>query len=258
MRYFLHLAYRGTSYHGWQKQLNTNLSIQQIIEDRLQSMTGENISLMGCGRTDTGVHAMQYFAHFDYDNDWNYDPIERLNRMLPEDISLFELIPVEKRAHSRYDAIERSYEYHIHLEKNPYLSLFSTYVFYSEYDYDLIRSGLNVLLETKDFRHLCLTPDKFKNTLCRLSVATLDISEDGQRWCFRFTANRFLKSMIRIIVARLLALGEGKITLDEFKDISKGNQKFKFRPLAYSQGLHLTKIVYPYLEKDVKASFLLR
>jgi len=171
---------------------------------------------------------------------------------------VYELIAVDKRAHSRYDATERSYEYHIHLEKNPYLSLYSNYVLHSGYDYDLIRSGLYVLLETKDFRHLCLTPDKFKNTLCRLSVATLDISEDGQRWCFRFTANRFLKSMIRIIVARLLALGEGKISFEEFSDTSKGNQMFKFRPLAYPQGLHLTKIVYPYLEKDVKASFLLR
>lgn len=258
MRYFLHLAYRGTSYHGWQKQLNTNLSIQQIIEDRLQSMTGENISLMGCGRTDTGVHAMQYFAHFDYEKEWVYDPIERLNRMLPDDISVYELIAVDKRAHSRYDATERSYEYHLHLERNPYLAPFSTYVLQKEYNYGLIRDGLQILLQTKDFRHLCLTPHKFKNTFCTLSVAMVEISEDGKRMCFRFTANRFLKSMIRIIVARLLALGEGKISLEEFSDTSKGNQSFKFRPLAYPQGLHLKKIVYPYMEKDVKASFLLR
>jgi len=258
MRYFLHLAYRGTAYHGWQKQLNTNQSIQHIIEDRLHHMTGETMSLMGCGRTDTGVHAMQYFAHFDYEKEWEYDPIERLNRMLPEDISVYELIPVDKRAHSRYDAIERSYEYHLHLERNPYLSPLSTYVIQAGYNFDLVKAGLNVLLETTDFQHLCLTPDKFKNTLCKLTVAELEISDDEKRMCFHFTANRFLRSMIRIIVARLLALGAGKITFDEFIDTSKGNQKFKFRPLAYPQGLHLTKIIYPYLERDVKASFLLR
>ncbi|MBK8517674.1 MAG: tRNA pseudouridine(38-40) synthase TruA [Saprospiraceae bacterium] len=257
MRYFLHLAYLGTAYNGWQKQINTQLCVQQILENALQKMTGEGMSVMGCGRTDTGVHAKQFFAHFDYEPNWNYDPVERLNRMLPDDISVFEIIPVEKRAHTRYDATFRSYEYHVHLEKNPYLARISTYLDTKKLDFEAIRKGLESIRNTTDFRHLCLTPDRYKNTICRISVAELEVSADSKMICFRFTANRFLKSMIRIMVARLIALGEGKIDLDTFADAQQGNQKLRFRTLAFPCGLHLSKVVYPYLEREVKASFTL-
>ena len=258
MRYFFHLAYRGSNYNGWQRQINTEKSIQQVLETTLEKMTGEYRSIMGCGRTDTGVHAKQYFAHFDYEDEWSYDPVVRINRMLPDDISVYEVIPVPQRAHARYDAISRSYEFHIHLERNPYLATFSSYYELAPLNYDAIKQGLNAILDIKDFRHLCLTPDRFKNTLCDVSFADLEISEDAKRLCFRFTSNRFLKSMIRIIVSRLLALGEGKISLDLFKDINIGNQQLKYRTLAFPQGLHLSKIVYPYLERDVNTTFLLR
>lgn len=255
MRYFIHLAYRGTAFSGWQRQSNTEKSIQALLEKTLEKMTGQPISIMGCGRTDTGVHAMQYFAHFDYGDEWNYDPVERLNRMLPQDISIYEVISVHDRAHSRYDAIKRSYEYHLHQQPNPFLAPFSTYYMLDELDIGAIRSGLDIIRSIDDFRHLCLTPDRFKNTLCTMYQAELSVSEDGMRLCFRFTANRFLKSMIRIIVSRLLALGEGKITLTQFEDINTGNQQLRYRTLAFPQGLHLTKVIYPYLERDVR-SFL--
>jgi tRNA pseudouridine38-40 synthase len=221
-------------------------------------MTGDTMSLMGCGRTDAGVHAMQYFAHFDFEKEFDFDPVERLNRMLPDDIAIHEIIEVHKSAHSRYDATSRSYEYHIHLDKNPYLSIFSSYVEPKDFDIDLMKDGLNFLTQLEDFRHLCLTPDRFKNTICRMSSAEIIRSDDGKRILFRFTANRFLKSMIRIMVARLLALGEGKLSWHVFKDVNTSNQKLPFKTLAYPQGLHLSKIVYPYLERDVKANFLLR
>ncbi len=258
MRYFIHLAYLGTKYNGWQRQKNAYNSVQQILEDTLQKMTGKRLGIMGCGRTDAGVHAMQYFAHFDYDQEWTYDAVERLNRMLPADIAVYELIPVHKEAHTRYDATGRSYEYHLHLERNPYLAPVSAYTRVSDLDFDAMKQGLDFIKKLSDFRHLCLTPDRFKNTLCTIYQARLEVSEDGKRICFRFTANRFLKSMIRIMVARLIALGEGKITMSVFEDINLGNQKLRFRTLAFPQGLHLSKIVYPYLERDVKATFLLR
>ncbi|MBK8626299.1 MAG: tRNA pseudouridine synthase A [Saprospiraceae bacterium] len=253
MRYFMHLAYRGTAFSGWQRQSNTEKSIQALLENTLEKMTGQPITIMGCGRTDSGVHAMQYFAHFDCDESWSYDPVERLNRMLPQDVSIYEMIPVHERAHTRYDAIKRSYEYHLHLQPNPFLAPFSAYYMLEELDIAAMRSGLDRIREIEDFRHLCLTPDRFKNTLCKMYQADLTVSEDGLRLCFSFTANRFLKSMIRIIVSRLLALGEGKITLTQFEDINTGNQQLRYRTLAFPQGLHLTKIIYPYLERDVKS-----
>ncbi len=258
MRYFIHLAYRGTAYRGWQRQANSGPSVQQVFENALNKMTKKTISFMGCGRTDAGVHATQYFGHFDYDGEWNYDPIERLNRMLPSDISVYELIPVHDRAHSRFDAIKRSYEYHMHTEINPFLAPVSAYYNnITTLDIDSMKAAVEGLKNITDFRHLCLTPDKFHNTFCYMYEADILISEDGKQFCFRFTANRFLRSMIRIMVSRLLALGQGEITLEEFNDVTRNNQSFTFRTLAFPEGLHLTRIVYPSLEREPKRFVLL-
>ena len=252
------MAYLGTAYRGWQRQENTNgKCVQQAVEDALLKMTKTQISFMGCGRTDAGVHAMQYFGHFDYANEWTYDPVERLNRILPKDISVYEIIPFENWVHSRYDAIQRSYEYHIHFEKNPFLSPVSAHYQTTGLDLDLLKIGVAHIQTLTDFRHLCLTPDKFVNTFCFMYQSQMVISKDGKQICFRFTANRFLRSMIRIIVSRLIALGEGVITLDEFKDVNRNNQSFLFRTMFFPEGLHLTRVVYPYLEREPKANFLL-
>lgn len=253
MRYFLHLAYRGTAYKGWQRQGNTDLSIQQKLENDLSKMMGTPISIMGCGRTDSGVHARQYFAHFDYDGEWSYDPVERLNRILPDDISVFEVIPVHPMAHTRYDAIKRSYEYHLHLDPNPFLSPFSSYHNKSLVAIENMKIGLESLLRMEDFRYLCLTPDRSKHTLCNIFEARMEVSTDQKRFVFYFTANRFLKSMIRIIVGRLLLVGEGKISLKELDDLNIGKIKLSYPVMAFPQGLHLTKIEYPYLTREVKS-----
>jgi len=258
MRYFIHLAYRGTAYRGWQRQANLGSSVQQVLENTLGKMTGKTIGFMGCGRTDAGVHAIQYFGHFDYEETWTYDPIERLNRMLPKDISVYELIPVHDRAHSRYDAEKRSYEYHLHTEINPFLAPVSSfYNNITSLDIDAMKIATEGLKNLTDFRHLCLTPDKFNNTFCIMHEAEILVSDNGKQLCFRFTANRFLRSMIRIMVSRLLALGQGEISLDEFNDTSRNNQSFTFRTLAFPEGLHLSRIVYPYLERAPKRFLLL-
>jgi len=252
------MAYLGTQYKGWQRQINTQQSVQEVLENTFNKMTGTKMSIMGCGRTDVGVHALQYFAHFDFEKEWDYDPLERINRMLPNDIAVYEFIPVHDRAHTRYDALRRTYAYHIHLEKNPYHTSFSTYYETKELDLGLIQTGLESLLTVKDFKHLCLTPDRFDNTLCTLTEAKMESSFDGKKLCFRFASNRFLRSMIRIIVARLLALGEGKISLETFMDEKISNQQLNIRNLAFPQGLHLTKIVYPYLDREPNTSFLIQ
>jgi tRNA pseudouridine38-40 synthase len=257
-RYFVHLAYKGTAYRGWQRQAPhpDQKCIQQVIEDSLYKMTKYRLGFMGCGRTDVGVHAMQYFGHFDYKGEWLFDPIERLNRMLPNDIRLYELIPVDRKCHTRYDAIRRTYEYHMHLEENPFLTPISTYYRTGKLDFAKMEAGMNFLATVTDFRHLCLTPDKFENTRCTMFEAVMRVTEDEKRIVFRFTANRYLKSMIRLMIARLVALGEGAINMDEFSDCTKNNQQFAFRTLAFPQGLYLTKVVYPYLERETKMNIL--
>ncbi|MBP6448411.1 MAG: tRNA pseudouridine synthase A [Saprospiraceae bacterium] len=255
MRYFIHLAYKGTFYRGWQRQINTEYSIQQILENAITKMTGTTTTIMGCGRTDAGVHAMQYFAHFDYEGVWAYDPVERLNRVLPDDISVFEIIEMPERAHSRYDAIKRSYEYHVHFEKNPYLETFSYYARDIKPDVEMMQKGLQYLKETEDFRYMCLTPDRVNNTLCTIYEASAEMIEDNKRLILKFTANRFLKSMIRIITGRLLALSTGKMSWYTFVNVSSGKEKLKFNLMAHPNGLHLTKVVYPYLDKEVRVRF---
>jgi tRNA pseudouridine38-40 synthase len=258
LRYFIHLGYLGSHYHGWQRQKNTSQCIQQYIENAFLKITKREVSIVGCGRTDTGVHAIQYFAHFDFTSEISPDLIQKLNWYLPNDIAIYEIIQVSSNAHARFDAIERSYEYHLHLEKNSQLSNISTYYDILALDFEAIENGLLHIKKLEDFRHLCLTPEKFNNTRCTIFATHLQISDDGKRVCFKFTANRFLKSMIRMIVARLLALGLGKISLEMFKDIHITNQKIKFHTLAYPQGLHLTKIIYPYLQRDIKTGSLLK
>lgn len=248
MRYFVHLAYDGGKYRGWQRQHNTPHSVQEVMEAALSRMAGRSITVNGCGRTDAGVHARQYFAHIDLP-EFDFDPVERLNRMLPEDISVFEFIPVHDRAHARFDAVERSYVYYLHFYKDPFLAGYSTYLETGLPDCTLMNEGLAFLMTLKDFRHMCLTPDRTKHTICPLDAADIIVSGDGLRMKIRFTAARFLKSMIRIIVARLTELGCGKISMAKFEEINTGQCKLKYSTIAYPQGLHLISVRYPYLEK---------
>jgi tRNA pseudouridine38-40 synthase len=171
---------------------------------------------------------------------------------LPDDISVYEVLPVHPNAHARYDAIKRSYEYHLHLDPHPFLSIFSSLHTKSLIAIEKMEIGLASLLKIDDFRYLCLAPDRSKNTLCKIYEASLEVSTDQKRFVFNFTANRFLKSMIRIIVGRLLLVGEGKISLKEFDDLNTGKMKLPYPVIAFPQGLHLTKIEYPYLTRQVK------
>ncbi len=253
MRYFLHLAYNGAAYNGWQRQLNAPHSVQQVLEAAISKLTNQKITVMGCGRTDAGVHADQYFVHVDFDQIPKPDFCFRLNKILPLDIIIYDIIPVHDRAHTRYDAISRSYAYFLHLDKDPFLAPFSAY-YEVNLDLEAIKPGLDQIKQMTDFRYLCLTPDRIKSTICMVSQAEVSTSPDGRRWCFRFTANRFLKAMIRLTVARLILLGSGKIDLETFIAINTGNHKLKIPALAYPQGLHLTNIEYPYLSIKPKTS----
>jgi tRNA pseudouridine38-40 synthase len=246
MRYFLNLAYQGTNYSGWRRQVNTNNTIQQIIEDALSQMLSVSTVIHGCGRTDAGVHATEYYAHTDIENIPNYDFINRINHMLPEDVAIHRFIPVQSTAHAQYDATWRTYEYYFHLIKTPHLHLTSAYYNYSSLDFSSINEGLEIIQSTRDFRALCKHPDIYKNTDCIIKQIEIEKILGNECYKLTVTANRFLRGMIRYMIARLLDIGTGKLRTTEFKKQLKSKQSFEFpfHKQGHPQGLYLSKIEY--------------
>lgn len=254
MRYFLHIGYNGINYHGWQRQKDA-VSVREVLEASLCKILKVNVECIGCGRTDTQVHASQYFLHMNVEKNWDFDLLFRLNKLLPNDISVFDVIPVEENAHARFDAVLRTYDYFIHTYKDPFLNERSAY--YSERNLNLVKMNEAVKLLTTytDFRAFCLTPDKQNTTICQISSAKLFADKNADRLRFQISSNRFLRGMIRITMAKLLDIGTGILSLDEFESylITKKTPKL-IRP-ASPQGLYLSKVTYPYLDLPPRTEF---
>ncbi len=253
MRYLLHLAYDGFSFSGWQRQINTDNTVQQILEDTLSEITGIEITTIGCGRTDAGVHAAQYIAHFDFPEQLSKDFVLICNHRLPPTIAVFDCIQVGENWHARYAAIERHYDYFLHLDKDPYLEGRSAYYPDLRLNILAIHDAISLLIGLRDFRNLCLQPDKHNHTLCHVKRAQLTTSTDGRRLQFHFAANRFLRGMIRILVAKLIDVGIGKITVDTFREYIELKQEREHNDMAYPQGLYLSKVIYPDLDFSMKS-----
>lgn len=249
-RYFMHISYDGTNYHGWQRQLNSH-SVQEEIESALRKLLRqERVVSVGCGRTDSGVHARDFYLHFNAENPIvsKEEIFFKLNMMLPKDIGLFGLWQVENLAHARFDATERSYEYHIHQQRDPFIERFSTF-FPWPLDIDKMNEASHMLLQYTDFAAFCKSGGGQKTTLCDLREARWEVN--GYKLIFHITANRFLRNMVRAIVGTLIAVGRGKMSLDEFKAIVEGGKRLQAGDSAAPQGLHLTRIVYP--EEKIRA-----
>lgn len=247
MRYFVHLAYNGTNFRGWQRQKETSITIQESIEFHLSKMLKQPIKVAGCGRTDAGVHASQYFLHFDYDLDFNFDPVIRINLMLPEDIRVFEFIPVHDKAHTQYDATQRTYTFHLHWNHNPFIAQTSLYIKNDNLDFSAMQEAVTYISRQTDFKSMCKKPNQYKTTLCHLSEFVL--IENETNMVFRISANRFLQSMVRLIVARVLDVGQGRLTLAQLKSQFLSGRPPQFPTTAYPQGLYLAKVKYPYLDR---------
>ena len=247
-RYFFHIGYNGANYRGWQKQKKGVLTIQEIFEERLGSFFKRKVHCLGCGRTDAEVHAAQYFFHSDLKEEIPNDFKIILNKMLPKDIVVFDIIKVEETPHAQFSAIERTYDYFIHTTKDPFISDLSSYYELNNLDLVKMKQAASLLLNYTDFRAFCKTPDRHDNTICDVKSVKLFRNEKGDKVRFQITADKFLKSMIRIIVFNLLEVGTGKLTVDEFKSFLETNVAPKYFNLAYPQGLYLTKVIYPFLE----------
>lgn len=247
MKYFLHLSYKGTHYHGWQWQPK-HPSVQGTLEMALEKMLGYKVTCSGCGRTDAGVHASQYFCHIKVADAFEYDPVFRLNNILPDDISIHDFIPVHWEAHAQKDALSRTYTYRIHTIKDALRSELSAYYPKENLDLGLIEKALEVLTRYQDFRAMCRRPLQYKTTVCELSEANLVVENGGKQLRFEFTANRFLMGMVRILVAQLLEVGYGRVSLEQFENYFKTGLPPLHSKAAYPQGLYLSGVKYGYLE----------
>ncbi|MFO7615486.1 MAG: tRNA pseudouridine(38-40) synthase TruA [Bacteroidales bacterium] len=244
-RYFIHLAYNGSPFHGWQVQENAP-SVQGVITHALQSILHQEINLVGCGRTDTGVHARDYYAHFDLEEGKTKDELDnlayRLNRFLKDDIVIFRIFPVPQHLHARFSAHTRTYEYHIHTRKDPFLQEYSWYV-HPEPDIARMNKGANLLLKTDDFTSFSKLHSAAKTNICKVTYAQWD--QSGHRIIFSITADRFLRNMVRAIVGTLVDLGHGKISLEDLQKIIEGKDRSLAGESVPAKGLFLSRVVYP-------------
>ena len=248
MRYFIQIGFDGTGYRGWQRQKLPRNTVQEVIEDAVSKIFNQRKSVYGCGRTDAGVHASQYVMQINLDQAPDFDLKFRLNKNLPDDIAVYEVIEVNDSQHCRYDAIARTYDYFIHWKKDPILIRYSSFYEDLILDFDLMRQVVDKIGETKDFRPLCKQPDLYPNTLCKISNCQLFINEEEGRMRFTITSNRFLRAMIRYCIFFLLKVGSGEISLDEFSAILNQESQLSEMKPAFPNGLFLSRVEYPYLQ----------
>lgn len=219
MRYFIDLQFDGTAYHGWQIQPN-GISVQETLQRALGLVLcgrREGWPVVGAGRTDAGVHAKQMIAHFDYDTALDTTQLTyRLNRLLPRDIAVRSVRQVSDDLHARFSATLRTYHYHLHTTKEPFLRHYSWEVHYP-LDFPLMQQAAQMLIGERDFACFCKAGGDNGTTLCRLTEARFE-EHDGQ-WVFVISANRFLRNMVRATVGTLIEVGRHRITLDDFQHI---------------------------------------
>ena len=244
MRYFIHLAYNGANYCGWQTQPNLP-TVQETLEKAFTTLLRQPIAIVGCGRTDTGVHASDFYAHFDFQGTLNSQLSTlnfKLNSFLPDDIAIFDIFPVADNAHARFDATARTYQYHVSNRRLPFRQgLYSR--IYFEPDIDLMNRGAEILMEYDDFTSFAKLHTQVKTNICHLSHARWEWT--GDEWVFTIRSNRFLRNMVRSVTGTLLDVGRGKLSLDGLREIIEKKNRCAAGVSMPPQGLFLTKVEYP-------------
>lgn len=242
MRYFLEIAFDGTKYHGWQKQSN-GLSIQQVIEEKLSLKLKHNIRVIGCGRTDTGVHARQFFLHFDWHQSIILnDFLLNLNRFFPNDIAAKSIHIVKPDAHARFSAIERTYKYYIDTQKNPFNRQFS-FEFTLPLNIELMNRACELLLHNDDFTSFSKLHGGQHNNLCKLTECFWEKTD--QQLIFTISSNRFTRNMVRAIVGTMIDIGMEKVSILKLKNIIESRNRCFAGQSVEAKGLFLEKVVYP-------------
>ena len=249
-RFFIELAYDGTNYHGWQIQQNA-VSVQEVLNENLSVILREPIETTGCGRTDTGVHAREFFAHFDVEGKsidhgpWtmveNENMLRSINAILPDDIAIKKISPVAADAHARFDATLRSYEYHIHFNKDPFKKGYS-WELRDHPDIDLMNKAAKIIMEFTDFSCFSKSNTQVKTNICKISNAGWSVIDDGI--VFQISADRFLRNMVRAVVGTLLMVGKKEIAPEAVRQIIESKNRSNAGMSVPACGLYLTKVKY--------------
>lgn len=246
-RYFLTLSYNGTDFNGWQIQDNTSNTVEQVLEEKLSMLLKEKIDLIGCGRTDSGVNAKNYVAHFDSNcadllankDHWIY----KFNTVLPQTISVQNIQKVMDEAHARFYAKQRVYYYYLTSHKDPFRDHFSWYV-YGDLDFELMNKAAATLLEYTDFTSFSKLHAQTKTNNCKITKALWQKSGPYE-WRFTIKADRFLRGMVRAIVGTLVMVGKNKLTIGDFKTIIEAKDRKVAGNNAPANALFLTGVEYP-------------
>lgn len=247
MRYFIRFSYSGKNYHGWQIQPN-KVTVQQTLSEALGLLLRQEIQLVGAGRTDSGVHARQMYAHFDSEQLFDAElVVKRLNSLLPHDIAVQAIMEVQAEAHARFDATERTYKYYIHNQKNPFKEGISWY-FGRNLNISVMNLACKELFLHTDFQ--CFSKSNTDVFTYNCKIYNAYWIQQGEDVVFTITADRFLRNMVRAIVGTMINIGLGKISVEDFRQIiqSKNRQKAGFSVPAH--GLFLEEVTYGYISKQ--------
>jgi tRNA pseudouridine38-40 synthase len=252
-RYFIQLAYNGTAYHGWQIQENTEHTVQQVLNEMLSLLLNEKVFVTGCGRTDTGVHARDFFGHFDTSVELlsNHDKwIFRFNNALPSDVAIKEIFLVNESANARFDAISRTYEYIITRKKDPFETE-KAWFLYGNLDLEKMNVASKILFDHIDFTSFSKSNTQNFTNNCKVSKA--EWREENDLLIFTISADRFLRNMVRAIVGTLIDVGKGKMNVEEFENVIKSKNRSNAGFSVPAGGLYLIKVEYPddYFKKEI-------
>lgn len=259
MRYFATISYNGAAYCGWQIQKN-GTTVEETVEKALSTALGEEIDVTGAGRTDTGVNAIGYTAHFDSENpSLRNNPnrlLYKINAILPQDILISELYRVHEEAHARFDAVSRTYIYNVHTGKNPFLHAFSYFCKFP-LDMEAMNDAARYLIGRQDFSSFEKLHSGSNSSICNVSEAywerytpSTGSTEGSECYRFRITANRFLRNMVRAITGSLLEVGRGKAAKEWIKELIEAGDRSAAGQSVPGNALFLTEIKYPYRTRN--------
>lgn len=241
MRYFIQLSYNGAAYHGWQIQPNA-ITVQETLQDSLSKLLNTKIAITGAGRTDTGVHASQMFAHFDIDEEFDTPKLlYKLNSFLPKDIAIQSIFEVRADAHARFDAVKRSYKYKVCLKKDVFQYDYA-YLMHQELDMQKMNEASEVLLSYSDFQCFSKSNTDVKTYNCKIENAYWN--KEGDMLVFNISADRFLRNMVRAIVGTLVNVGLGKLDVQDMHRIIASKDRGQAGFSVPAKGLYLTEVLY--------------
>jgi tRNA pseudouridine38-40 synthase len=255
-RYFIELSYDGTTYHGWQIQPNA-FTVQECLDKALSVYFRQPVSTLGCGRTDSGVHATQFYAHFDLQirEEGGVEPIRKkpdpfravtgINSLLPYQIAVKRIFEVDHDAHARFGATERAYHYHIHFQKNPF-KLNRSWLYKGELDMEAMNEAALLLLEHTDFSCFSKSNTQTFTNNCKITEAFFQKNEEGL--IFTIRADRFLRNMVRAIVGTLIRVGKKELDIHQFQQIMESKDRSNAGQSVPACGLYLVNVIYPFVK----------